>query len=145
MTFKFLQKIRKKIWFDISKKNRHMHNFSVIVTAVMVFQFAINFLLVYAPTVFNKTYEELSSKSSSLAVIFLSSILLISGLLIVGSMWLPMFYWINKKEKEDKMTKEKWEVITPQKVFIVHSIEEAKEAIDRHKLSGITMKRIKND
>ena len=43
------------------------------------------------------------------------------------------------------MKEEKWEVITPQKIFIVHSIKEAKEVIDRHKLSGITIRRIKDD
>ena len=41
------------------------------------------------------------------------------------------------------MEKEKFELILPERTFIINNLEEAREIIERYNLYGITIRRIK--
>jgi len=41
------------------------------------------------------------------------------------------------------MAKEKFEVIIPERAFIVNSLKEAREIMERYKVRGITIRRMK--
>ena len=43
------------------------------------------------------------------------------------------------------MAKEKFEVIIPERTYIVNSLEEARKIIDKHKIRGVTINRIKEN
>ena len=47
------------------------------------------------------------------------------------------------ENKMKEMVDIKFELVVPERIFMIHSLKEAKKIIEKYKLSGFTIRRIK--